>query len=171
MRQADRAFSWADPTADIVRRIRAADGTPGVRTSGRGGGLGLRRPSRPAVPGRPAPSLQRRRGAVLVRTGDGSVWMGHAKLRDRDQPKLPATWRWATCSATCPRSPIRPGYREISYCRTGPVGVLTFDFYNGAMSTGQCSGWPPHSGTPPPRTPGCWSCGAAKRSPTASTST
>ncbi|HEY3187464.1 MAG TPA: enoyl-CoA hydratase/isomerase family protein, partial [Solirubrobacteraceae bacterium] len=28
--------------------------------------------------------------------------------------------------------------REISYFRTGPVGVLTFDFYNGAMSTGQC---------------------------------
>ena len=28
--------------------------------------------------------------------------------------------------------------REISYRRTGDVGVVTFDFYNGAASTGQC---------------------------------
>src|SRR6185312_1165311 len=33
MTQADRAFSWADPTADVLRRIRAADGFPGVRTT------------------------------------------------------------------------------------------------------------------------------------------
>jgi putative two-component system hydrogenase maturation factor HypX/HoxX len=32
MRQADRAFSWSDPTEHVLRRIRAADGSPGVRT-------------------------------------------------------------------------------------------------------------------------------------------
>ena len=32
MRQSDRGFSWSDSTASIVRRIRAADGSPGVRT-------------------------------------------------------------------------------------------------------------------------------------------
>ena len=32
MSQADRAFSWSDPTAHVLRRIRAADGSPGVRT-------------------------------------------------------------------------------------------------------------------------------------------
>src|SRR4029077_6122842 len=31
MRQVDRAFAWQDPTADIVRRIRAADGELGGR--------------------------------------------------------------------------------------------------------------------------------------------
>jgi putative two-component system hydrogenase maturation factor HypX/HoxX len=29
-------------------------------------------------------------------------------------------------------------YREISYHRDGDVGILRFDFYNGAMSTSQC---------------------------------
>ena len=32
----------------------------------------------------------------------------------------------------------RLGYREITYRQEGAVGVLSFDFYNGAMSTGQC---------------------------------
>ncbi len=32
MRQSDREFSWAGPTARVLRRIRAADGSPGVRT-------------------------------------------------------------------------------------------------------------------------------------------
>ena len=32
----------------------------------------------------------------------------------------------------------RGGLHDISYRRTGDVGVLRFDFYNGAMSTGQC---------------------------------
>ena len=31
MTQADRRFSWADPTANIVRRVRAGDGSLGVR--------------------------------------------------------------------------------------------------------------------------------------------
>jgi putative two-component system protein, hydrogenase maturation factor HypX/HoxX len=30
------------------------------------------------------------------------------------------------------------GRREIGYRRRGDIGVLSFDFYNGAMSTGQC---------------------------------
>jgi putative two-component system hydrogenase maturation factor HypX/HoxX len=30
------------------------------------------------------------------------------------------------------------GRREIGYRRDGDVGVLSFDFYNGAMATGQC---------------------------------
>ena len=36
------------------------------------------------------------------------------------------------------RSGGRGGYREISYRRDGDVGILRFDFYNGAMSTSQC---------------------------------
>ena len=33
MRQADRRFAWSDSTETIVRRIRASDGSPGVRTT------------------------------------------------------------------------------------------------------------------------------------------
>jgi putative two-component system hydrogenase maturation factor HypX/HoxX len=33
---------------------------------------------------------------------------------------------------------VEVGRREVSYRRHGDVGVLSFDFYNGAMSTSQC---------------------------------
>ena len=80
MRQADREFSWSDPTATILRRIRAADGSPGRAHHA----VPERRSSvfdahpGPAAP-RPARAtvLRRRHGAVLVRTGDGGVWIGH----------------------------------------------------------------------------------------------
>jgi len=138
MHQSDREFSWTDPTAAIVRRIRAADGFPGVRTTINGTAVSVydAHPG-PALTGKPGMVLQRSRGAVLVRTGDGSVWIGHVKVRDRDQPKLPATLALGGQLSHVPEMTDPVGYQEISYFRTGPVGVLNFDFYNGAMSTGQ----------------------------------
>jgi putative two-component system protein, hydrogenase maturation factor HypX/HoxX len=147
MRQADRAFSWCDTTSRIVRRIRAADGAPGVRTV-----LATQRVSvfdahaGPPIAGRPGDIVGRRRGAVLVRTGDGSVWIGHIRPRAGDGPpiKLPATLALAEHVAHVPEllDPPGPlsagGPRELHYERTGDVGVLTFDFHNGAMSTAQC---------------------------------
>jgi putative two-component system hydrogenase maturation factor HypX/HoxX len=147
MKQADRAFEWAQSTAHIVRRIRAADGAPGVRTEL--GGLevfaydahpGLARGARPGA------LLARRQGAVLVGTGDGSLWLGH--LRDASRPgqiKLPATTLLGKRLRGVPDSPPpagtepeRPAYQPVRYRRTGPVGWLAFDFYNGAMSAGHC---------------------------------
>lgn len=147
MHQADRAFSWCDTTDRIVRHIRAADGAPGVRTR-----LGAMRASvfnahpGPPVAGRPGDIVGRRRGAVLVRTGDRSVWIGHVRPRDGDGPplKLPATLALADRLDHVPEllDPPGPlsadGPRELHYERTGDVGVLTFDFHNGAMSTAQC---------------------------------
>jgi len=150
MRQADRAFDWDAPTEHIVRRIRAADGAPGVRTEV--GGLavfaydahhGL---ARNAVPGA---LLGRRQGAVLVGTGDGAVWLGHLRAAEppADAPavKLPATTLLGDRLRGVPNSPLGPGiepeppsYRQIRYRRRGAVGWLTFDFYNGAMSVGHC---------------------------------
>jgi putative two-component system hydrogenase maturation factor HypX/HoxX len=139
MHQSDRAFSWTDPTATIVRRIRAADGAPGVRATINGTPVSVfdAHPG-PALTGVPGTVLQRSRGAVLVRTGDGSVWIGHVRVRDRGQPKLPATMALGNQLGQLPEVTDPVGYQEISYFRTGPVGVLSFDFYNGAMSTGQC---------------------------------
>lgn len=147
MRQTDRAFSWCDTTGRIVRRIRAADGAPGVRTV-----LGTQRVSvfdahpGPPVAGRPGEIVGRRRGAVLVRSGDGSVWIGHVRPRAGDGPpiKLPATLALAgdldhVPELLDPPGPLSAaGPRELHYERTGDVGVLTFDFHNGAMSTAQC---------------------------------
>ncbi|MEU8235772.1 enoyl-CoA hydratase-related protein [Actinoplanes sp. NPDC048967] len=147
MKQADRAFEWSLSSEQILRRIRAADGAPGVRTTV--GGLevfaydahpGLARGARPGT------VLSRRQGAVLVATGDGSLWLG--QLRDASRPgqvKLPATTLLGKRLHDVPDSPLPPGtepegpsYRQVRYRRTGPVGWLAFDFYNGAMSTGHC---------------------------------
>jgi putative two-component system hydrogenase maturation factor HypX/HoxX len=147
MTPADRTFDWSQPTEQILRRIRAADGAPGVRTTVSGREVfaydahpGLARGARPGT------VLSRRQGAVLVATGDGSLWLGH--LRDATRPgqvKLPATTLLGKRLHGVPDSPVPPGtepegpsYRQVRYRRHGPVGWLTFDFYNGAMSTGHC---------------------------------
>ena len=151
MTQDDRAFAWADPTERIVRRIRAADGSPGVRTEV--GGLpvfaydahpGLHRG------GRPGHLLSRRQGAVLVATGDGSVWLGHLRAAEQNHGraaiKLPATTLLGARLRGVPQSPLPAGsepespaaYRQVRYRRTGAIGWLAFDFYNGAMAPGHC---------------------------------
>jgi putative two-component system hydrogenase maturation factor HypX/HoxX len=146
MTQNDRAFDWAAPSEQIVRRIRAADGSPGVRTEV--GGLdvfaydahpGLARDARPGA------LLSRRQGAVLVGTGDGSVWLGHLRAADSGV-KLPATSVLGKRLRDVPHSVLTAGsepesataYRQVRYRRAGAVGWLAFDFYNGAMSTGHC---------------------------------
>ena len=147
MKQADRAFDWAQPGEQILRRIRAADGTPGVRTTV--GGLEVfAYDAHPGLTrgGRPGTVIGRRQGAVLVATGDGSLWLG--QLKDATRPgavKLPATTLLGKRLRDVPDSPLPPGtepdgpsYRQVRYRRTGPVGWLAFDFYNGAMSTGHC---------------------------------
>ncbi|HYN95964.1 MAG TPA: enoyl-CoA hydratase-related protein [Pilimelia sp.] len=154
MRQADREFDWAQSTDAIVRRIRAADGAPGVRTEV----AGLPVFAYDVHPGAtrgvaPGTVVSRRQGAVLVGTGDGSVWLGHLRAAEPTPEttgtlpaiKLPATTLLGRRLRGVPHSPVppgtepeAPGYRQLRYRRTGAVGWLTFDFYNGAMSTGQC---------------------------------
>lgn len=148
MRQADRAFSWSDSTEEVLRRIRAADGSPGVRTELAGLPVSVFDAHRgPAVPGEPGTIALRRHGAVLVRTGDGALWIGHLRRVTADRGariKLPAAMVLGDRLVGVPESLETVGssdpreYREISYHRSGPVGVVSFDFYNGAMSTAQC---------------------------------
>ncbi|MDT7580553.1 MAG: putative two-component system protein hydrogenase maturation factor HypX/HoxX, partial [Pseudonocardiales bacterium] len=154
MSQADRAFSWSDPTAHVLRRIRAADGAPGVRAELAGLALSVfdAHDGDAQLPeaqrdGEPGSIVLRRNGAVLVRTGDGAVWIGHARpvpgSDTEPRVKLPAATLLGDRIAAVPEAldPVAGdtgGRREISYRRHGDVGVLTFDFYNGAVSTGQC---------------------------------
>ncbi|MFC7530170.1 hydrogenase maturation protein [Actinoplanes sp. GCM10030250] len=157
IRQADRAFDWSQTSAEIARMIRAADGTPGVRTEI----AGLTVHAFDAHPGQQFPAtpgrlLARRMGAVQVATGDGSVWLGRLRRADAGSRlgiKLPAT-------SVLPRQPrqqrrrmapplisaaplarghgLPDGLREITYRPAGAIGWLTINFYNGAMSTEQC---------------------------------
>jgi putative two-component system protein, hydrogenase maturation factor HypX/HoxX len=147
MRQADRAFSWSDPTERVLRHIRAADGSPGVRTTLCGLAVSVfDAHAGPAGGGEPGTIIGRHHGAVQVRTGDGTIWVGHAR-RQPGEPqsflKLPAVSALGTELGDVPESLVAlgdldAGYREITYRRVGAVGVVSFDFYNGAMSTGQC---------------------------------
>ena len=145
VRRADRAFTWSDPSRHIVRKIRAADGSPGVSTELCGLSVAafdahLDR-SGNAPPQKPGSIMSRRHGAVQVATGDGAIWLGH--LRNLSDPlapglKLPAVSVLGSLLDGVPEAPPGAGPRDITYHRDGALGVLSFDFYNGAMSTRQC---------------------------------
>ncbi|MEU8658457.1 hydrogenase maturation protein [Actinoplanes philippinensis] len=150
MRQADRSIDWAGPVEQILRRIRAADGAPGVLTEIAGLPVYAYDAHRgPVRKGRPGEVLLRREGAVLIAAGDGSVWLGHLRPVTADgRPgiKLPAVTALgslvhgvAHASAKSGRAPgTVSGYGQIRYRRDGAVGWLHFDFYNGAMAAGHC---------------------------------
>ena len=104
-----------------------------------------------AVPG---DLLAVRDGALLRRTVDGGVWIGQA--RRADPPGTPpaqgsfkqvAAELFASEAARLPRRPVpleraADEWAELRYTEHGPegarVGCLSFDFYNGAMSTARC---------------------------------
>jgi putative two-component system hydrogenase maturation factor HypX/HoxX len=100
--------------------------------------------------GAPGDVLARRDGALLRRTVDGGVWIGRVSvaLGDAASPiKLPATQAFAAEAATLPERAVpltraADEWGELRYAEHGEagarVGVLSFDFCNGAMSTAQC---------------------------------
>src|SRR4030095_13464110 len=94
MRQHDRAIDWSvDSTATVLRKIRAADGTPGVRDEILGEQVYLY-DAHPegAIEGRAGEVIAQRDGAILRGCIDGAVWITHLKRATGDEPqfKLPA---------------------------------------------------------------------------------
>ena len=157
MQQADRTIDWQrDDTAAVLGKINAADGFPGVADSLFGIACHVFDAWPEAVlhgtaESKPGELLARRETAVLRRTIDGALWIGHAK-RAGDF-KLPTTMAFAAemakFAAALPEAPLdgwwRAGHetwQDIAYEETGSdenaVGFLHFEFYNGAMSTTQC---------------------------------
>ncbi len=136
-RQSDRAIDWAaDPTDLVLRKIRSADGTPGVsdilfdRAVHLYDGHDAR-----GLAGTPGAIVARCDGAIARATRNGAVWIGHVREQRKDALKLPATHVFAAEAASLPAA---GGYAPIRYEEDGPVGYLHFAFYNGAMSTEQC---------------------------------
>ncbi|WP_437035077.1 hydrogenase maturation protein [Streptomyces sp. enrichment culture] len=151
MRQETRRIAWADdPTETVLRTLRAADSQPGVRDELlgaewflHGGHPELR------LRGRPGELLATRAGAICRATADGAVWI--PELRARTGPgaaracKLPAV---LALSGRLPQVPDLPApvlcpesdttWSDIRYREDGPVGVLSFSFPGGAMSTDHC---------------------------------
>ncbi len=150
MKQVDRAIDWQqDDTATILRKINAADGFPGVADSlfGQPCHIFDAWPEKVGAGGtadaRPGDVIARRETALLRRTVDGAVWIGHA--RRPESIKLPATLAFAAESAALPEAKLDGWWRvdhatwqDIAYEESGGVGFLHFEFYNGAMSTTQC---------------------------------
>lgn len=153
MTQEVRAIDWdSDCTDTVARKIRAAEGHPGVLDVLGGTefhlfGVHHER----ALRGRAGEIVAQRTGAICRATVDGAVWITHLKRRDTPGErsfKLPATRALALAGCECdvPELPVNPDarlpaghtYREIRYEEYAGVGYLHFDFYNGAMSTEQC---------------------------------
>ncbi|GIK84565.1 MAG: hydrogenase maturation factor HoxX [Betaproteobacteria bacterium] len=148
MKQADRAIDWTrDDTATVLRKVRAADGVPGVRDAILGLACHLfDAHAEPAgAGGAPAGAVVAQgEGAVLRATRDGAVWLTHLRALPGDGApplKLPAVRVLGERAAALP--PCRPSaagatWPAIRYEEDDAVGVLHFAFYNGAMSTDAC---------------------------------
>ncbi|NMM27163.1 MAG: hydrogenase maturation protein [Glaciimonas sp.] len=155
LQQMQRCIDWQrDDSAAILSKINSADSFPGVLDSLFDMPCHLydAHPATSAavaaVAGAPGEIIARRDHAVLRRTSDGGVWIGHARpvqtADDAGKPfKLPVADWFAVQVAQLPELPaalMRPvdEWGELRYWEEGAVGFLSFDFYNGAMSTGQC---------------------------------
>ena len=153
IKQPERAIDWAsDATATVIRKIRAAEGHPGVLDTVGNTQFHLFGVHREQVlRGRPGEIIAQRNGAICRATVDGAVWITHLKRAEEDGRtffKLPATRALALAGSEleAPEVPVPlhaplPAdhtFREIAYEEHGGVGYLHFDFYNGAMSTEQC---------------------------------
>ena len=162
LRQSERAIHWAtDSTATVLAKLRSGDGQPGVLDAlwGQPCYLGDAHPASAATmagfpQATPGALLAVRDGALLRSTVDGGVWIGQA--RRADPPGTPpaqgsfkqvAAELFASEAAGLPQRPVPlerapDEWGELRYTEHGPegarVGCLSFDFYNGAMSTARC---------------------------------
>jgi putative two-component system hydrogenase maturation factor HypX/HoxX len=160
MQQSDRAVDVAtDDSATVLRKIRAADGFPGVADALFGLPchlLDAHAASAAALsaapPGPPGSVVARRGPALLRRTVGGGVWIGHVRRAGPDARtpalKLAATLAFEAEAAALPELEVplmrdaHDEWDELHYREFGAggarVGWLEFDFHNGAMSTRQC---------------------------------
>ena len=143
LRQAERSIDWQkDDTEAILRKIRCADGFPGVLDSVIGRDVFLYDGHREnSLRGDPGMLLARCGGAVCRATIDAAVWIGHMRDKASKHPfKLPSGNVLGAGLDNLPE--IEPGantgYRDIWYEEEGEVAYLYFPFYNGAMGTEQC---------------------------------
>jgi len=149
MQQVDRRIDWQrDDTQAVLRKIRAADGMPGVLDELFDAPCHLfdAHPEALAPRHPPGTIIGRRHEAVLRVTVDGAVWIGQVRRVDTESAfKLPTALAFPAETAALPERALAldapagtSGWQEICYHAQGDVGSLHFPFYNGAMSTAQC---------------------------------
>lgn len=138
--QQDRAINWAtDSTDTVLRKIRSGDGFPGCKSRIMNQDVYLfdAMPARDvtAGPGEPAGRCGQ---AVCIGTTDGAVWIGHMQNKALTRSlKLPSL-QVMPVLAELPELAPETGYQPINIKISNNIAYLSFDFYNGAMSTRQC---------------------------------
>ncbi len=143
LRQSDRAIGWQhDDSATVLRKIRSADGFPGLRDQLFGRRFYLFDAHAESVlHGDPGAVIARSGSAICRATVDGAIWIGHLREPEGEFPfKLPAVHLLGDALEGLPEIAADglTGYRDLWYEREGEVGFLYFPFYNGAMGSGQC---------------------------------
>ncbi|MCW8928831.1 MAG: hydrogenase maturation protein [Gammaproteobacteria bacterium] len=143
MTQTDRKIHWyEDTTETVLRKIRSADGFPGVLDDIMGREFFLYDAhEEQQLRGKPGELIAYCGGAICRATTDGAVWIGHLRDKQAHHPfKLPATHLLEQTIQHLPEivADQMTGYRDIWYEQEGDVGYLHFPFYNGAMGTEQC---------------------------------
>ncbi|MBV9681323.1 MAG: hypothetical protein JO046_06000, partial [Solirubrobacterales bacterium] len=153
MKQSVRAIDWSvEDTESVIRKIRSAEGHPGVLDTIAGRDFYLFGVHRERVlQGRAGDLVAQRTAAICRATIDGAVWI--TQLKQLDTPtqryfKLPASLALELAGVdlgvpeiAAPLEaplPTDHTYREIVYEEQAGVGYLHFDFAAGAMSTEQC---------------------------------
>ncbi len=151
LRQADRSIDWErDDTAAVLRKIRSADGFPGVEDSIAGrrfrlfdAHVDMR------LTGKPGTLIARSHDGICRATSDAAIWIGQLQPADgpRRSFKRPAVLALGDAADSLPRHDDQAAdaagaetgaVGEIRYVERGAVAYLHFDFYNGALSTAQC---------------------------------
>ncbi len=165
MKQADRAINWkVHKTDEILRRINAADGSPGVLDELDGKPVFIFNAHKEShLTGKAGEIIATANHAICRATVDGAIWIGHLKPKlewGATGVKLPATFvtnglkikqaaavsalkgllsktvRWMDIDYTKPGRQLP--CQEVWYEQEADVAYLYFPFHNGAMSTGQC---------------------------------
>jgi len=152
LKQEQRKIFWeSDTTEDILRKIYASDGHPGVLDIIDNKHIYLYNAYKEEMvlkefrKAKPGDWIARRNHALLRKTIDGAIWITHMKEKKEYALKLPSSYVLPDVYETLPEIPISTHksdystYQEIYYEIHGKVAYLYFDFYNGAMSTEQCN--------------------------------
>jgi putative two-component system hydrogenase maturation factor HypX/HoxX len=151
LKQALRRIDWeSDRVADIVRRIRSADGAPGVLDEIGGEEVYLYGAHEEgSLVGRPGEIIAQRHGAICRAAVDGAVWISHLKRKNGPAErcfKLPAAMVLGdealkdVPEVSLPIDAVSAAktFRDIWYEERNGVGYVNFRFYNGAMGTDHC---------------------------------
>jgi putative two-component system hydrogenase maturation factor HypX/HoxX len=150
VKQEQRRIDWqADTVTDILRKIRSADGHPGVLDDIGGRPVYLfGAHEEGTLVGKPGEIIAKRHGAICRAAVDGAVWISHLKPKDGPEAKrykLPATLVLRDLLDGVPEIPMpiecstaSKTFRDIWYEERNEVGYVHFRFYNGAMGTDHC---------------------------------